>query len=58
MMSRAFIDRTTRTKPSWHVLATRRPSRENTLPRAKPRAPEALGLSVEYRSQSSTRTVR
>ena len=32
--------------PSCDVLATRRPSRANTLPRVKPRAPEALGLSV------------
>jgi hypothetical protein len=29
------------------VLATKRPSRENTLPRVNPRAPEVLGLSVE-----------
>ena len=36
---------TTRTSPSCAVLATSRPSRENTLPRPKPRAPEALGLS-------------
>ncbi len=35
----------TRTRPSWAVLATRRPSLAKTLARAKPRAPEALGLS-------------
>jgi hypothetical protein len=34
------------------------PSRANMLPRAKPRAPEALGLSMAYSSQSSTRTLR
>lgn len=49
---------TTRTSPSCAVLATRRPSRENTLPRPKPRAPEALGLSMAYSSQSSTRSGR
>ena len=48
----------TRTNPSWQVLATRRPSRAKMLPRAKARAPEALGLSVEYKSQSSTRIRR
>src|SRR5262249_42172260 len=35
-----------RTSPSCAVLATRRPSRAKTLARAKPRAPEALGLST------------
>ena len=44
--------------PSCAVLAIKRPSRENTLPRVNPRAPDALGLSVEYSSQSSTRTLR
>ena len=48
----------TRIKPSCAALATSRPSRENTLPRVKPRAPQALGLSIEYSSQSSTRTLR
>ncbi len=47
-----------RTSPSWAALATRRPSRANTLARAKPRAPEALGLSMAYSSQSSTRSGR
>lgn len=49
---------TRRIRPSWAVLATSLPSRAKTLPRAKPRAPEALGLSVEYSNQSSTRTLR
>ncbi len=49
---------TTRISPSCAVLATSRPSRANILPRENPRAPEALGLSVEYKSQSSTRTLR
>ena len=44
--------------PSCAALATSRPSRANTLPRANPRAPEALGLSMAYSSQSSTRTLR
>jgi hypothetical protein len=35
-----------RIKPSCAALATSRPSRANTLPRVKPRAPEALGLST------------
>ncbi len=35
-----------RTSPSWAVLATSVPSRANTLARAKPRAPDALGLST------------
>ena len=48
----------TRIKPSCDALATSRPSRANTLPRVKPRAPEALGLSMAYNSQSSTRTLR
>ena len=48
----------TRIKPSCAALATSRPSRANTLPRVKPRAPEALGLSIAYSSQSSTRTLR
>ncbi len=48
----------TRIKPSCEALATSRPSRANTLPRVKPRAPEALGLSMAYSSQSSTRTLR
>src|ERR1019366_1243273 len=47
-----------RSKPSCAVLATRRPSRVNTLPRARPRAPEALGLSVAYSSHSSSRALR
>ena len=34
-----------RISPSWAVEATRVPERSNTDPRAKPRAPEALGLS-------------
>jgi hypothetical protein len=36
--------------PSWDVLATRVPSSEYTSPREKPRAPEALGLSMLYSS--------
>jgi hypothetical protein len=35
-----------RINPSCAALATSRPSRANTLPRVKPRAPEALGLSM------------
>src|ERR1019366_4985434 len=49
---------TRRINPSCEVLATSRPSRANILPRENPRAAEALGLSVEYRSQSSTPTLR
>ena len=48
----------TRIKPSWAMLATRRPLRSKMLPREKPRAPEALGLSIEYSNQSSTRKSR
>ena len=33
-------------RPSCATLATKRPSRANMLPRVKPRAPEALGLSM------------
>src|SRR5208282_3768594 len=40
---------TMRISPSCEVLATSRPSRANMLPRVNPRAPEALGLSVEYK---------
>ena len=47
-----------RTRPSCAVLATSRPSRLNRLARAKPRAPEALGLSTAYSNQSSTRSGR
>src|SRR2546429_8719521 len=46
------------TSPSWAALATRRPSRANTLARAEARAPAALGLSMAYSSQSSTRSGR
>ncbi len=49
---------TTRISPSCAVLATSRPSRAKMLPRVNPRAPEALGLSVEYKSQSSRRALR
>ena len=49
---------TIRTRPSCAVLATSRPSRANTLARAKPRAPDALGLSMAYSSHSSTRSGR
>ncbi len=48
----------TRIKPSWAMLATKRPLRSKMLPREKPRAPEALGLSIEYSNQSSTRKSR
>src|SRR5579871_578605 len=48
----------TRISPSCAVLATRFPSRVKMLPRLKPRASEALGESVAYRSHSSTRTRR
>ena len=41
-----FHGGTIRIMPSWEVLATSLPSREKILPRANPRAPEALGLSV------------
>ena len=44
--------------PSCAALDTNRPSRAKTLPRVNPRAPEALGLSIAYNSQSSTRTLR
>ena len=40
------------------LLATSRPSRSNTWPRASPREPCALGLSIEYSSQSSARKLR
>jgi hypothetical protein len=35
-----------RINPSWAVDATRRPSREKMLPRTRPRAPCAAGLSI------------
>ena len=54
----AYVAFLIRTSPSWAVLATKRPSRLNRPARAKPRAPEALGLSVAYNSHSSTRSGR
>ena len=39
-----------RMSPSWAVDATRAPSRVNHLPRTRPRAPDADGLSTEYKS--------
>ena len=47
-----------RSSPSCAVLATSRPSRVKMLQRAKPREPEALGLSMAHSSHSSTRTGR
>lgn len=49
---------TTRIKPSCVVLATSTPSRVKNCPRARPRAPCAVGLSSEYNSQSSVRNGR
>ena len=53
-----LAESTSRISPSCAVLATKVPSRAKTLARAKPRAPEALGLSTAYSSQSSTRNGR
>ena len=54
----AALESRGRIRPSCAVLATSRPSRVKMLPRAKPRAPEALGLSTAYSSHSSARNGR
>ena len=41
--------------PSCAVDATRRPARSKTLPRTRPRAPCAEGLSITCSSHSSAR---
>ena len=48
----------TRTRPSCDVDATRVPSCVKNCPRENPLAPEELGLSMEYSSQSSMRNFR
>jgi DNA-binding beta-propeller fold protein YncE len=50
--------RQTRITPSCAVDATSRPSRVKNLPSARPRPPDAFGLSMTYSSQSSTRNGR
>lgn len=52
----SFVRR--RISPSWAVDATSVPSRVKNCPRTRPRAPDADGLSIVCKSQSSIRKWR